>query len=217
MYVLKIVTLILALTLLLSSCAKADAETQAVIDDINSIGEVELKDGKLLGEIENKYAQLTDEQRKRVKNIEDLYDARKELDELLLKNPVPFCNVNWETTSQELIEIMGREPDDEYDSEDYGRILVYNDIEYEGYIETAKFGMINDTLTRVFYTFDKYDENTYEYFEKLYYSMYGEPDLDIGFGKRWDEDFGSVGVAGVNVLDGHLECNFLSPTILEEE
>ena len=217
MYVSQIVTLILALPLLLYSCAKADAETQAVIDDINSIGEVELKDGKLLAEIENKYAQLTDDQRKRVKNIEDLYDARKELDELLLKNPVPFCNVNWETTSQELIEIMGREPDDEYDSEDYGRILVYNDIEYEGYIETAKFGMINDTLTRVFYTFDKYDENTYEYFEKLYYSMYGEPDLDIDFGKRWDEDFGSVGVAGVNVLDGHLECNFLSPTILEEE
>ena len=60
-----------------------DPVAAKIMDDIDSIGEVELSDEKLIKKIEKRYDTLTDAQKEQVSNYADLLQARDELDELL--------------------------------------------------------------------------------------------------------------------------------------
>lgn len=210
------VILICIISIEIVACGKVDEETQSVIDMIRQIGEVDYDKEEFVTEIEDAYALLTEEQQAKVSNYDDLLIARQELNVLIAARPIPFCTANWKTTQGELIELMGRSPDAEYDNEYYGHILQYDNIEYEGYNEIARFSFEKETLTRVFYCIDGYDESTYKYFIDMNIEKYGEPTMENEAGKRWDTENVLVGVNGTKLLGGSIECLFMSPELLEE-
>ena len=125
---------------------------------------------------------------------------------------IPFCEATWETTPAELIVLMGRAPDNEYESENYGHVLQYNEVEYDGYTETVKICFENNTMATVLYMFETYEEDIYTHFYEKYVSMYGEPTFINEAGERWDTEDVSVGLLHMNVLNqGYLQCRFLKP------
>lgn len=59
---------------------ESDPLSKQTVEQIDSIGEVELDDEPLIVELENTYSEMTDKQKNQVKNYVDLKNARKELD-----------------------------------------------------------------------------------------------------------------------------------------
>lgn len=74
------IALVITTSLLLTACNTIDEVSQKVMDDIDSIGTVELEDEKLIIKIEEVYSTLTDKQKEQVKNYATLLDARDKLD-----------------------------------------------------------------------------------------------------------------------------------------
>lgn len=74
----------LTLAISFSGCSN-DPLSRQTIDEIDSIGEVTLKDESLITELEQVYSEMTDKQKNQVKNYVDLRNARKELDNLKQK------------------------------------------------------------------------------------------------------------------------------------
>lgn len=60
-----------------------DPAAQKVIDDISSIGEVNLDDSELISRIEKAYAALSEAQKNQVTNYVTLMEAREEIDQLI--------------------------------------------------------------------------------------------------------------------------------------
>lgn len=65
-----------------SGCG-TDPAAQKVIDDISSIGEVNLDDSELILRIEKAYAALSEAQKNQVTNYVTLMEAREEIDQLI--------------------------------------------------------------------------------------------------------------------------------------
>ena len=59
---------LLAVIISFSACVTVDAASQKVMNDIDSIGEVELSDKALIEKIEYTYSTLTEKQKEQVKN-----------------------------------------------------------------------------------------------------------------------------------------------------
>jgi|GEM_PF-4022103 len=78
----SVIAMISVCCVALSSCGKIDEVSQKVIDDINSIGEVDLSDEQLIEKIESTYATLTDKQKEQVSNYADLLKAKDEMEKL---------------------------------------------------------------------------------------------------------------------------------------
>ena len=76
---LKVISALLPFFIILSSCGKIDEVSKKVMDDIDSIGEVELSDQQLIERIESTYATLTDKQKEQVTNYAVLLNARDNL------------------------------------------------------------------------------------------------------------------------------------------
>lgn len=193
----------------------ASEQAQAVIDQINAIGDVNYDDESLIGACEDAYLKLTEEQQKEVSNLDKLSKAREKMDELIAVRPIPFSNANWETTKDELIEMYGN-PDDEGDNQFYGHMLRYNNIENEGYTGTAKYGFENGKLTRVFFYIDGYDKDIIEYFQNLFTTKYGEPTYHDEYGtKRWDTKNVSCVLEGGTSWGGYVNVIYMSPKLVE--
>ena len=83
--------------LLLFGCG-ADEVSQKVMDDISSIGEVELDNEELINWIGDRYETLTDRQKSKVKNYKSLLDAKSELRNL------KFLNIR--VIAEKLVDVM---------------------------------------------------------------------------------------------------------------
>lgn len=200
---------------MLTGCGTSE-EAKYVIDKINTIGEVDFDDEALIGECEDAYVALTDEQKAEVSNVETLAKAREKMDELIASRPIPFSTVNWETSKEELVSLLGN-PDDEGDNEFYGHMMWYNDVQYEGYTGIAKYGIENGKVTRVFFAIDGYDENTVKYFEDLFTTKYGEPNYKDDYGnKRWDMEYVSCAISSSKLRGGLVNILFMSPVLGED-
>lgn len=182
-----------------------------VIDNIDSIGTVDLDDEELIGQIEKQYNSLSDSQKEKVSNISTFYDAKDELEELIAANPIPFCSANWETTQNELKKMLGT-PEKEYDNEYYGHILLYSNVELYGFKGDTKYGFENGKLTRVFFTVNEYDETMIEFFENMFTEKYGEPAYQDNYGnKRWETDTCFYTISSMTFSGGIVDITYISP------
>lgn len=204
--------LILFIPIMLSLCACGpDEQTKAVIDKINTIGTVDYDDELLIGEIEDDYRALTTDQRKKVSNYDTLVDARKDMDDLIAKRPTPFGNVNWETTEDELYDVLGKEADENYQNDTWGYTYNYKNMEFDGYPGQVKYIFNDGKLTNVMFNFDEYDAEAINHFEELFTTQYGAPDYDEDSAKRWDEENFSVGIMNVQLFGGISMIVYSSP------
>lgn len=81
----KIICITAICSVILTGCGNTvDQVAQKVMDDINSIGDVELEDADLIEKIEKTYSTLTEKQKEQINNYVDLLNARDDLD-LLIK------------------------------------------------------------------------------------------------------------------------------------
>lgn len=87
-----------ALALCLTGCAKADEQTQAVIDGINAIGEVTLESEAGIESTRAGYDKLTDEQLKFVENADVLESAESELSTLKVSQCIEAIDAIGEVT-----------------------------------------------------------------------------------------------------------------------
>lgn len=197
--------------MVLLGCGRVSPEAQVVIDKIESIGVVDYDDEVLIGECEDAYLALTTEQQEEVKNFDKLSSARVEMDKLLEAKPLPFSYANWQTTRSELIDLMGKQPDEEYDTDEY-HILQYNDCDYDDYSGLTRYCFVSDRLVNVHFIFGAYDEKIESHFYELYKSKYGEPDFDNEFGKVWYTNNANVSVSGTRLFGGFVQCVFHEPT-----
>lgn len=76
-------SIVMLVCLLLCGCGKVDAVAQKVMNDIDSIAEVELSDKELIEKLEQTYSTLTDKQKEQIDNYAVLLNARDELDILI--------------------------------------------------------------------------------------------------------------------------------------
>ena len=209
----KALLLVSVLTLMsLTACGKAKTseEAQAVIDKINTIGEVDYDDEILIGECEEAYIALTSEQQEEVTNFDTLSEARKKMDELIAKRPIPFSSADWETSEEQLKELHGK-PDEEYDNDIYGHILSYNNMENDGYKGTAKFCFEKGKLTGAMFFIEGYDESIVKHFRDIYQTKYGDPDYNENGLVRWDTENASYGANGGGLLGDMIRIDYMSP------
>ena len=87
-----------ARALCLAGCAKADEQTQAVIDGINAIGEVTLESEEGIESARAGYDKLTDEQLKFVENADVLESAESELSALKVSQCIEAIDAIGEVT-----------------------------------------------------------------------------------------------------------------------
>ena len=107
-----ICVLLLFVVLVLSGCQKeVDEQAQALIERIDAIGEVTLDDGFLIGEIEDAYAELSEDIRKQVSNLDVLKEARAKYDEMQMSHPIPYSELNWTSTVEDMRAAYGKETD----------------------------------------------------------------------------------------------------------
>ena len=71
-------SIVMLVCLLLCGCGKVDAVAQKVMNDIDSIAEVELSDKELIEKLEQTYSTLTDKQKEQIDNYAVLLNARDE-------------------------------------------------------------------------------------------------------------------------------------------
>lgn len=108
----KRVICILLVLIVLSGCQKEiDPQAQALIERIDAIGEVTLDDGHLIGEIEDAYAEMSEDIRKQVSNLDVLKEARAKYDEIQMSHPIPYSELNWTSTAEDMRAAYGKEKD----------------------------------------------------------------------------------------------------------
>lgn len=76
----KFIVCMIACGMSLCVGCESDPLSKQTVEQIDSIGEVDLDDEPLIVELENTYSEMTDKQKNQVKNYVDLKNARKELD-----------------------------------------------------------------------------------------------------------------------------------------
>lgn len=87
-----------ALALCLAGCAKADEQTQAVIDRIDAIGEVTIDSKADIESIRKDYDDLTDAQKKHVENLDTLEAAESSLSPLKVNQCIALIDGIGEVT-----------------------------------------------------------------------------------------------------------------------
>ncbi len=192
---------------------KVSEEAQIVIDKINSIGTVDYDDEVLIGECEDAYIALTTEQQAEVNNTEVLAKAREEMDKLIAAKPIPFTTANWESTKDEVLNIVGSSPDEEYDSDDY-HVLQYNSFSYDGYEGLVRYCFDDSNIMKqVLFVIDHYDEQAVSHFEEEFTTKYGKPEFENEAGKVWFQSNANVGVSSYKILSaGGVIVTFHEPT-----
>lgn len=88
-----------ALALCLTGCAKADEQTQAVIDRIDAIGEVTLGSKADIESIRRDYDKLPDDQAKFVENLDKLESAEDKIGDLEAKAKASQTTTTGKTAS----------------------------------------------------------------------------------------------------------------------
>lgn len=205
-----IISLVFIMLFGLSGCGKVDEATQQVIDDINTIGEVDLDDASLITKIENEYASLTDEQKKKVSNIDTLYDAKKEYGELENAKPFPFSNVNWDTKKEDIYTVKGGKPDDEGENVSGGYSYYYNDESFEGYKVESNYIYENDSLTEVLLMFRDVTSSDFEKIEDKLTEKYGEPKVE-DVNRTWYLDNATIELNGAVIGFGMFKVTYIKP------
>ena len=197
---------------LLAGCVKASPEAQAVMDKIKSIGTVNYDEEVLIGECEDAYAALTPEQQAEVTNTDTLAKAREEMDKLLAARPVPLTNANWESTKDDVLNLEGKSPNEEYDTDDGDHVLQYNDYQYDGYSGLVRYCFKNGTLYKVLFVMSPFDADTYKHFDDQYTTKYGEPGFQNEAGKVWYQSNANIGIMGIALSGGSIIVTFSVPS-----
>jgi hypothetical protein len=194
----------------LTSCGKIDEQTQAVINDIQSIGEVDLNDGILISKIEDEYTELSSEQKKKVSNIDTWYEAKKTFDRLEKETPFPFSSVNWDTKKTDIYKVMGRKPDEEgkTDSGDYS--YYYKGIKYEGYSAEVNYLYNNDSLIIASLILRDVDNSDFQILEKKLEEKYGNAEGD-GVIRTWYSDNLNIELNGAVLGFNMLKVTYIKP------
>jgi predicted nucleic acid-binding Zn ribbon protein len=129
------------------------------------------------------------------------------------ETPIPFIDVEWGVDQATVEEIMG-EPDEEGENEDYGHVIGYDGIEYDGYTGNAYFYFQDEGLNRVFFRVEELDTDMYDHFYNMYQEKYGEPNYTNSMGARWDESIGSYAISMWGLFgEGFVECIYMSPEL----
>ncbi len=203
----------LSIALILCGCNKQKpGEVQSVIDKINEIDTVDYDDELLIGECEEAYFNLEPEYQKEVSNIDKLYKAREKMDELLLKKPIPFSNALWTSSRNDVINIEGRMPDEEYDTEDNYHVLQYNNCYYEDQKGLIRYSFSNEKLEKVLFIISGFDDDVYRKYNDQFFIKYGKPEYENEVGKVWYQVGSNVGILGVKLLGGSIVITFAEPT-----
>ena len=200
----------LILLVSLTSCGKVDEQTQQVIDDIDAIGEVSLDDGSLITKIEDEYGSLNDDQKKKVKNIDKLYDAKSEYGELEKAKPFPFSDVNWDTKKADIYTVKGGKPDDEGENVSGGYSYYYNDEKFEGYKVESNYIYENDSLTEVLLMFREVTSSDFEKIEAKLTEKYGEPKVEDAI-RTWYSDNATIELNGAVMGFGMFKVTYIKP------
>ena len=175
---------------------------------------MDLEDELTVGKCEQMYYELSEEEREAISNLDVLSDARSKIDSILAVHPIPFSDAQWGMSKKELIELLGK-PDSEEENPSYGKMLVYKNVENEGYKGRAKYALEDDKLTRVIYFIDEYDKKIQEYFNELFESKYGKP---LGAdGNRWDTKYVLCFTDSSPMYGGFVSVWYMSPKLLEEQ
>ena len=207
-----VVFFLLVMISVLAGCGKKSPEAQAVIDKINSIGTVDYDDETLIGECEDAYIALTPEQQAEVSNTDTLAKAREKMDELLAARPVPFTSANWESTKDDVLNIEGKSPDEEYDTDDGYHVLQFNDSKYDGYSGLVRYCFNDGILNRVLFVMSPYDADAFNHFDEQYTTKYGEPGFQNEAGKVWYQSNANIGLTGVALFGGSIIVTFAEPS-----
>lgn len=127
-------------------------------------------------------------------------------------NSIPFTKANYETTQDEMPDIMGRAPDDEYDGDNGFHVLQYNGTEFDGYEGLTRYCFNKDgSLQEVLFVIEPYDQATYDHFDKKYTAEYGDPSFENNAGKVWKTKETTVGLAGIALFGGTIIITYAQP------
>lgn len=142
------------------------------------------------------------------------------------KDVIPFTTANWESTKEDVIEIEGREADEEYESSMGGMTYVYDNKSYEEYEGSLKYtidenGLLSMVLFEISYEdTDELDED-YENFEQERIDEYGESgysmdESETQSGEIWYADEANISVSRVKLMGvNRIMLSYANPTETE--
>lgn len=93
---LRMLIIMLTTAVFISACGKTDPVAQRVMDEIASIGEVDMQDEEVIDEVMKTYETLTDKQKEQVSNYVDLLEAKDTIEELKNSEKEKYLNIERE-------------------------------------------------------------------------------------------------------------------------
>ena len=205
-----LIGLLFVLSSIIGCGKKVSPEAQEVIDLINSIGEVDFDDEILIGECEDAYIALSTEQQAEVTNTEKLAKAREKLDKLLATRPIPYTNANWDFSRDEIIDLEGKSPDEEYDT-DYYHVLQYNNRSYEGFDGLIRYSLVDGKLVKVLFVMERYSQNAFDHYDEIFTTKYGKPGFENEAGRVWYQSNANIGLTGWDLFGGSVVVTYTKP------
>ena len=102
-----------------------------------------------------------------------------------VEKPFSFSDVTWDTKRDEIIDVVGKKPSEEGETQTGGYSYYFIDEQFEGYKVELNYVYENDSLNSVVIVFRDVTEADYNKLEKTFNDKYGDF-KESGSSKTWN-------------------------------
>ena len=126
------------------------------------------------------------------------------------EKPFSFSDVTWDTKKDEIVNVVGRKPDEEGETSTGGYSFYYTGAQFEGYKVEVNYVYESETLDTVILVFRDVDENDYNKLESIFNEKYGTY-TEQGASKTWNSKAFNVSLDNTPLGFGMLKVAFVKP------